>query len=65
MDGAIHPAAAQQRAVGGVDQGVHVLRDEIALDQLHLRAMDEEAHAQEGPDDGGSPSGRGSYWLTS
>lgn len=57
MDGAIHAASAQERAVGGVHQGVHFLGDDVALEQLHLRAMDGEAHTQERPDAGAQSPG--------
>ena len=34
VDGAVHAAAAEQRGVGRVDDGIDVLTGEIALDQL-------------------------------
>ncbi len=39
MDGAVHAAAAQQRAVGGVDDGVHVEPRDVALDDAHAVAV--------------------------
>lgn len=32
MDGAVHPTTAQQRCVGGIDDGVHLEPGDVALD---------------------------------
>ena len=34
VDGAIHPAAAEQRAVGGVDNGVDIRLRDVALNNF-------------------------------
>jgi len=37
MDGAVHPAAAPQRLVGGVDDGVDVQRRDVGRDHAQAR----------------------------
>jgi hypothetical protein len=41
---AVHPATAEQRAVCGVYDRIHVLIDDVALDQLNHRLVDSKAH---------------------
>ena len=40
MDGAVHPAAAEQRAVGGVDDRVDVERGDVGDDDVEPRVAD-------------------------
>jgi hypothetical protein len=37
VNGAVHPAAAQQRRVGGIYDGIHPQQGEIALYDLYAR----------------------------
>lgn len=37
MDGAVHAAAAQERSVGGVDDGIDVLLGDVALEDCETR----------------------------
>ena len=38
MDGAVHTTTAQQGYVGGIDDGIHFLMDNITLHQSYFRS---------------------------
>jgi hypothetical protein len=44
VDGPIHPAAAQQGGIGGIDDGLHVLPGDIPLYQFQFSPADHYFH---------------------